>query len=164
MAKVSHDSETPAHGQQVIVASAFIHHDFDGVIKVYLPQRALTKKFLPGVFEMPGGHIDFGEDIIEGLKREIREELGKEIIVGDAFNVLTYTNEVKGAQTIEVSYFVRFSDGIENIRLEPEDHMAGKWFAENQYQEFSANRAPDDPMPGIIRRGFALLGGQKLRS
>src|SRR5688572_33397724 len=96
MTKVTHDSETPAHGQQVIVACAFIHHDFDGITKVYLPQRAATKKFFPGVYELPGGHIDFGEDIIAGLKREIREELHKEITVGDPFHAFTYMNEIKG--------------------------------------------------------------------
>jgi 8-oxo-dGTP diphosphatase len=77
MTKISHDSETPAHGQQVIVACAFIHHSFDGVEKVFLAQRADTKKFFPGVYEIPGGHIDFGEDVIVGLKREVQEELGQ---------------------------------------------------------------------------------------
>src|SRR3954471_19845132 len=94
--KVQHDSETAAHGQQVMVVCAFIHHNFDGVEKVYLPQRAVTKKFYPGVYEVPGGHVDFGEDIVEALKREVREELGKDITVGDPFSVFTYLNEVKG--------------------------------------------------------------------
>src|SRR6266566_5216805 len=74
MPKTSHDSETPAHGQQVITACVFIHHNFDGIEKLFWPKRADTKKFLPGVYELPGGHIDFGEDITAGLKREIQEE------------------------------------------------------------------------------------------
>ena len=78
MKKVLHDSEVLAEGQQVIVAAAFISHKFDGVTKVFLPKRAATKKFLPNVFELPGGHIDFGEDIETGLKREIFEEFQKE--------------------------------------------------------------------------------------
>ena len=73
MTKISHDSETPAVNQQVITACAFIHHNFDGVEKLFWPKRADTKKFLPGVYELPGGHIDFGEDIVEGLRREIKE-------------------------------------------------------------------------------------------
>ncbi len=93
--KISHDSETPAHGQQVITVCAFIHHDFDGTRKVFLPKRAETKKFLPGVYELPGGHIDYGEDIIAGLKREIMEEMGIKIRVGDPFAAFTYLNEIK---------------------------------------------------------------------
>ncbi len=67
MNKVFHDSETPAKGQQVITACAFIHRKVDGVEKVFLPKRADTKKFLPGKYEIPDGHIDYGEDIQIGL-------------------------------------------------------------------------------------------------
>ena len=83
--KTVHDSETLAEGKQVITACAFIHHNFDGVEKVFLPKRADTKKFLPGVYELPGGHIDFGEELVEGLKREIEEEFDIQINVGDPF-------------------------------------------------------------------------------
>jgi hypothetical protein len=71
MAHTSHDSETPAFNQQVITACAFIHENFDGLEKVFLPKRADTKKFLPSVYELTGGHIDFGEDMVTGLAREI---------------------------------------------------------------------------------------------
>lgn len=37
MDTISHDSETPAHGQQVITACAFIHRDFGEVTKVFRP-------------------------------------------------------------------------------------------------------------------------------
>ena len=40
--------------------------DPTGDIKILLPKRASTKKFLPNVYELPGGHIDFGEDIADG--------------------------------------------------------------------------------------------------
>ena len=119
---VSHDSETPAHGQQVITACAFIHHTFAGIEKVFLPKRALTKKFLPGVYELPGGHIDFGEDIVDGLKREIKEEFEMDINIGDSFYVFTYTNKIKGSHSIEVIYFATFTASIDKIVLHPEDH------------------------------------------
>jgi 8-oxo-dGTP diphosphatase len=161
--KTQHDSETPAHGQQVIVACAFIHHNFDGIEKVFLAQRATTKKFFPGVFEIPGGHVDFGEDIVAGLKREIREELGKDITVGDSFHVFTYMNDVKGAHAVEVAYFAEFVGGLADVRLNPEDHMDGKWFSADQLDEYRANRADDDEELNVIRRGFDLLAGQSLR-
>ncbi len=160
MAKTTHDSETPAVGQQVIVACAFIHHNFDGVEKVFLPQRALTKKFYPGVYELPGGHVDFGEDIVEALKREVREELGKDIIVGDAFSAFTYMNIVKGAHAVEITFFAQFVGLTDDIKTSPEDHMAWGWFAETDEDKFIVNRVPDDPEPEVVRRGFALLKGK----
>ncbi len=154
--KISHDSEIPAHGQQVITACAFIHHDFDGVVKVFRPKRADTKKFLPGLFELPGGHIEFGEDIIEGLKREIREEIGIRISVGDPFAVFTYLNEVKGSHSIEVVYFTKFIDPIENIRLNSEDHSEYQWSAEH---ELKVGQTSDRELENI-KRGFELLKGK----
>lgn len=164
MSKVQHDSETAAEGQQVITACAFIWHEFDGVKKVFLPKRAATKKFLPDVFELPGGHIDFGEDIEAGLKREILEEFGMDITVGEPFASFTYTNEVKGSHSIEVVYFAQFTDPIEQIRLEPEDHSEYVWAAaEDLPVVYSGVKGLDDPEAVIVARGLELLGGAPLR-
>lgn len=54
------DSEKLAEGHQVFTACALIHHNFDGIEKVFLPKRATTKKFLQSVFELPGDHLNFG--------------------------------------------------------------------------------------------------------
>ena len=159
--KTAHDSETPAHGQQVIVGCAFIYRLVDGRPQVFLAKRADTKKFYPGVYEVPGGHIDFGEDIVDGVKREVREEIGKDIVVGDPFSVFTYLNEVKGAHAIEVAYFAQFDDD-DNIVLNPEDHSAYGWFYEDQDDEYLVNRSADDPEKAVIARGFRLLAGQPL--
>lgn len=161
MSDVSHDSEVPAKGQQVITACAFIHREIEGQPKVFLAQRAITKKFLPGVYELPGGHIDFGEDPVAGLRREIREEFGLEISVGDPFYVFTYTNPVKGSHSIEVIYFAQFSDTDKDISLNPEDHAAYGWFREHELPKaMSSIKGADDPEFVAIQKGFALLKGQ----
>ena len=162
MSKISHDSEVPAHGEQVITACAFIHHRFEGVEKVFLPKRADTKKFLPGVYELPGGHIDFGEDIVKGLKREIEEELGMKVRVGDPFAAFTYTNEIKGSHSIEVIYFAAFEGPVEDIRVHPEDHSSYEWIAESELERiFTSSKRGDDPEIRALRKGFALLRGEK---
>ncbi|HSX52882.1 MAG TPA: NUDIX hydrolase [Patescibacteria group bacterium] len=161
MTNVSHDSETPAQGQQVITACAFIHHNFDGVEKVFLPKRAETKKFLPSVNELPGGHIDFGENPVDGLKREIDEEFGMEIEVGDPFYVFTYTNEVKGSHSIEVVYFARFISELGSIALNPEDHSEFGWFAENELDKATTpGKGLDNVEFVAMQKGFALLSGE----
>jgi len=161
MTNVSHDSETPAQGQQVITACAFIHNNFDGVEKVFLPKRAETKKFLHGVYELPGGHIDFGEDPVAGLKREIDEEFGMEIEVGDPFYVFTYTNEVKGSHSIEVIYFARFISELGNIALNPEDHSEFGWFAATELDKATTpGKGLDDVEFVAMQKGFALLSGE----
>ena len=151
----SHDSETLAKGQQVISATAFIHYNFDGTEKVFLPRRAKTKKFLPNVFELSGGHTDYGEDIVEGLKREVVEEHGMHISVGDPFYVFTYTNEIKQSHSIEVAFFAKFVDSIENVRINVEDHSEYGWYSETEI--------PKQDITELellsIKKGFALLKG-----
>ena len=164
MTKISHDSETSAVNQQVMTACAFIHQKFDGVEKVFLPKRADTKKFLPGIYELPGGHIDFGEEPVTGLKREVDEELGMKIEVGDPFFVFTYTNQVKGSHSIEVIYFAYFVNELSDITLEPEDHSEFGWFAEDELSNATTEtKGLDDIEFQAIQKGFALLKGQPLQ-
>ena len=159
--KISHDSEIPAHGQQVITTCAFLHRDFGGIEKVFLPKRAATKKFLPNVHEIPGGHVDFGEDLIVGLKREIQEEFGMNIEVGDPFFAFTYTNDIKGSHSVEVVYFAQFTDPIENITIHPDDHSEYGWYAEDELDKVLNDvKGEEDPEIQAIEKGFALLRGE----
>lgn len=154
-----HDSETPAHGQQVITAVAIIHAIMDGHTKVFLPKRAKTKKFLPDVYELPGGHIDFGEDIEVGLKREIREEFNKEIILGDVVGAFTYTNEVKGSHSVEIIYLAEFKGSIDDITLQPEDHSEYIWAAEDELAKaYAGQKGSDDKEFQYVRKAFKVLG------
>ena len=64
------------------VTAAVIHRD-GRVLIARRPENGL----LGGMWEFPGGKIEPGETLPECLRREIREELGAEIQVGDAFGV-----------------------------------------------------------------------------
>lgn len=117
---------------------------------------------------MPGGHIEFGENIAEGLKREVKEEFGMDITVGDPFFVYDYINQVKGAHAVEIVYFTRFAGPTDDIHLNPEDHSEYGWFAEADLSKVS--RAVDhahvggvsphsDPEFDAIERAFEILRG-----
>ena len=157
------DSERLAEGQQVITAVALIHHTFDGVEKVFLAKRATTKKFLPGVFELIGGHIDFGEDIIVGLTREVLEEIGMHVEVGEPFACFTYVNEIKRSHSVEVAYFARFTDPIDRIALHPADHSEYVWVSIDELDQIYGNgKQADDAEFVVVKRGLELLGGAPL--
>ena len=161
MAKATHDSETLAEGQQVISAVAMITSQQQGETKVFLAKRADTKKFLPGVYEMPGGHIDFGEELVTGLKREVKEELGMDLSVGDCFAAFTYTNEIKKSHTIEVVYFAMFTSPLDEITIQPEDHSEYNWFSKADLHEaYTKNKGGDDVEFQIISKGFDILEGK----
>jgi 8-oxo-dGTP diphosphatase len=163
MGKVQHDSEVLAAGQQVISACAFIHHNFDGVPKLFMAKRANTKKFLPGVFELPGGHIDYGEQVADGLAREIDEEFGMQVSVGDPFVIFTYENDIKQSHSLEAIYFATFTSPLDTITLEPEDHSEYRWVSEEELPSiFTQDKDETNDEIKAIRHGFALLKGEKL--
>jgi 8-oxo-dGTP pyrophosphatase MutT (NUDIX family) len=164
MTKTIHDSETLAEGQQVIVARTLIHHNFNGVEKVFLPKRADTKKFMPSVYELPGGHVEFGEDIVEGLKREIMEEFGEAIRVGDPFAAFTYENKVKAAHSVEVVYFAQFEGSIDDIEVHPEDHSGYVWLGADELSRMLDDvKTENDEEYKIIQKAFDLLAGKSPR-
>jgi A/G-specific adenine glycosylase len=70
--------ETPHY----LVAAAVLRRDGT----VLLTQRPRTG-LLGGLWEFPGGKVRADESLDEGLRREIREELGVEIRVGEGFGV-----------------------------------------------------------------------------
>ena len=147
-------------GQQVITACAFIHQNIQGTQKVFSAKRADTKKFLPRLWELPGGHIEYGEDIVTGLKREIQEEFGMDVEVGDPFTVFTYINEVKNSHSIEVIYFAQFVSDINTIHINLEDHSEFGWFTQEEAQRvISENKPANDPEITAVQKGFSLLRG-----
>lgn len=160
---VSHDSETPAHGQQIFSVCAFVWHDFDGVKKLFLPRRATTKKFWPDVYELPGGHVDWGETFEHAVIREVQEEFSMTIKLGDPYYVFTYDNPVKGSHSVEVVYFATFTDPIENIKTDPEDHSEYKWLSEDELPRIYGIGGKDEDNAEVLamKRGFALLNGHR---
>jgi 8-oxo-dGTP diphosphatase len=44
--------------------------------RVLLGRRAPGREWFPDVWDLPGGHVEAGEDAIDALAREIEEELG----------------------------------------------------------------------------------------
>lgn len=135
-----------------IVVVAIIH---DSSNKVFIARRSQTKSFLPGMFESIGGHLDPGETLEEGLKREIREEIGCEIVVEELFDAFTYESE--GMLKVELSYLCHLAPG-EEPRLNPDDHSESLWIGGDEIEKFEK----DDEEMAALRKAFKILEGRKL--
>jgi 8-oxo-dGTP diphosphatase len=53
--------------------------------RILLLRRSEASSHDPGLWELPGGKIDYGEVLVEGLKREVAEETGLDVAVGRPF-------------------------------------------------------------------------------
>ena len=43
--------------------------------------RSASRRWYPGVWDLPGGHVESGESTVVALARELREELGIEALI-----------------------------------------------------------------------------------
>ena len=98
---------------QIVVAGALISGS-----SLLGAQRARPPE-LAGLWELPGGKVAAGESDATGLARELREELGVEVVVGDRLGADVALN----ATTTLRAYRVTQTGGA----LHPNDHRALRW-------------------------------------
>lgn len=65
------DASSPEHHE--VVAGALVRGG-----RVLLCHRHPARRWYPDVWDLPGGHVEPGEDPVTALARELREELGVE--------------------------------------------------------------------------------------
>src|SRR3989344_980797 len=136
--------------RQIITACVFLHKEG----KAFIGKRSKTKSFLPGKWELPGGHVEFGETLEECLRRELREEFDIEIILGKPYFEFTYLMNDGNDHVIEVLYLAQMENPDQEIRLRAEDHEDYKWISEDEIDKYFH----DNDDEGIaIKKGFEAL-------
>ena len=88
--------------------------------KIFIARRSPNKS-LAGLWEFPGGKVEHNESDEQALAREIQEEFGKAITVGEFFHENIYTDAEKTIKLI--SYFISFHE----FPKESNSHDALKW-------------------------------------
>lgn len=88
--------------------------------KILIAKRKSGKKF-GSTWEFPGGKVELGETAETALKRELYEELGLEVVVGNFFAV---NDSVQGEYPIRLeAYFIDDFQGT----LMLQDHSEIAW-------------------------------------
>ena len=98
---------------QIVVAGAMIA---DGALLVAQRERPPE---LAGLWELPGGKVALGETDAEALIRELREELGVDVAVGDRLGAEV---ALSASMTLR-AYRVTCITGTP----QPDDHRALRW-------------------------------------
>ena len=97
---------------QIVVAGALIT---GGALLVAQRRRPPE---LAGLWELPGGKVATGETESQALARELREELGVEVDVGERLG-----DDVPSGAVLLRAYQVSMTGG----ELHPHDHTALRW-------------------------------------
>ena len=138
------------HNTNIVVVGFIVR---DG--RIFIAKRAATKSTMPDRFELLGGHLDPGETLGEALKREIREEIGLEVRVGELIDAFTYESE--GMLKVELCYLCYPEDDAAEPVLNPEDHSTSLWITEGEIDKFEK----EDEETTALRKAFKYIRGEK---
>jgi 8-oxo-dGTP diphosphatase len=90
--------------------------------KALIVKRTETNKIGAGIWEFVGGKLEFGEDLISGLKREIMEETGLEVTVEKLLFATSFkTHDYR--QVVIINYLCRSKTDQVIISEEHTDYL-----------------------------------------
>lgn len=98
--------------------------------KYLIVKRSDNDDFMPGAWEFPGGNLENNELIEEALKRELKEEIGFNLL-DNTCKIINYTDEIKEKNNkiihvIELDFLIECDNDSFDIVLSNE-HTDYKW-------------------------------------
>lgn len=123
-----------------VVAAAVIESDGR-----YLITRR-EKGHLEGLWEFPGGKLRPGETLSECLQRELREELGVEVIVGEKLETVTWSYPERAV----VLHFFRCR--LARGQVVPQEGQAVAWVTPDELERYTFPPADASLIARLRRR------------
>lgn len=99
--------------------------------RLFLSRRSDQSRNERGLWEFPGGSVEFGERLVDALQREMREEYGIEVEVGELLDVVDHILPEEKQHWVSPTFLCRIILGEPRI-LEPEKCTAIGWFDPHQ--------------------------------
>jgi 8-oxo-dGTP diphosphatase len=104
--------------------------------KLFLSKRGREVRNESGTWEFPGGGVEFGDTLEATLKREIMEEYGVEIAVGDLLDVCDHIIAAENQHWVSPSYICTIKSGEPKI-CEPHKCDEIGWFSPSEIQKMN---------------------------
>jgi mutator protein MutT len=95
--------------------------------RLFLARRGIKAKNERGLWEFPGGSVELGETMAAALRREMREEFGIEITVGELLDVVDHILKEEGQHWVSPTFLCTITSGEPSI-MEPEKCAEIGWF------------------------------------
>ena len=99
--------------------------------RLFLARRGPRAKNERGLWEFPGGSVEYGETLAAALVREMREEYGIEIAVAELLDVVDHILPEEGQHWISPTYLCTILSGEPQVR-EPAKCSEIAWFCPDE--------------------------------
>lgn len=90
--------------------------------KILVLKRSSKDPFNADYWDLPGGVMNFGEEVTQALKREVKEECGLDVDILSPMDVSTRIGE--GEQYVAATFICEYKSGT--VKLS-KDHSEFKW-------------------------------------
>jgi len=88
----------------------------DGAGRLFLSRRGARANNERGLWDFPGGSVELGEKLADALAREMREEYGIEIAVGELLDVVDHILPDEGQHWVSPTFICTITSGEPVIR------------------------------------------------
>ncbi|HKY55145.1 MAG TPA: NUDIX hydrolase [Anaerolineales bacterium] len=113
-----------------------VHHLVAGLIvqsdRILLGQRSPNRAFYPNVWDVFGGHIEPGEQPVQALVRELKEELGITPTHWKYLESISETvledKDISSYDIIAHLYCITSWSGTP-VNMQPDEHLVIQWFS-----------------------------------
>ena len=103
--------------------------------KILVLRRSGTALSNPGKWDFPGGDLEFGEDAIGGIIREIREETGLEVKNLNLFDVESHINK-EGDFWVTIAYIAK---AVSDKVILSYEHDEFKWLTDEDFLKLESS-------------------------
>jgi 8-oxo-dGTP pyrophosphatase MutT (NUDIX family) len=113
--------------------------------KLLVLKRAPSMPYMPGAWDLPGGHLVIGESFEECLAREIEEETGLTIATPRLLGIHN-----SAGPYLQAIFACAIAGDAHDIRLRPHEHIEARWVAPSELAQLELISY----LEGILRRGM----------
>jgi len=99
--------------------------------KLFMARRGLKAKNERGLWEFPGGSVEYGDTLASALRREMHEEYGIEIQVGELLDVVDHILPEEHQHWVSPTYLCTIQSGTPVI-LESDKCSEIAWFTPDE--------------------------------